>query len=339
MKQDQLTGCNANGNTSRQVAYEIIGMLRSDLVFCESFFFCRPTKNEAYNRYAPRNISTVRDNIVNDLFNCYGITVKPEYVSNCIYQAVWALGTFKPLNTYRHEGKGLEGWLYRIGWNAVCHRLADENFIPKVINRTAGNTRLAMLSQSVEVCETVIDDLMSDSPYYHLLTALYVDRLDEQSIMRQLGLDQVAFDQLRKSAENEFKTVLISSDHVFKNKVLKDKSSAATAVMISSDFLIDLGAKHQLTTLVNILSDVIGVNLDHDEVRLKVVIFLDDFVSKLKLSQVDQHIWHERFIEGTPPTVLAQELGRSRDWVDNRYSKANRKFEQAIRQWWIKNAA
>ena len=80
------------------------------------------------------------------------------------------------------------------------------------------------------------------------------------------------------------------------------------------------------------------MNLERDELEDKVPEFLYDFSERLPWSEEDKILWQMRFIEGAAPMDIAERFGRPRSWIDNRYSRLNRRFNRAIKTWWKNNA-
>ena len=333
-----MTYSQLHGRGFSKPATDIIRLLISEPDFRYCFFYCPELKKESLLDEAPCNISHVRDAIIDKVDSQYGYELSQEYCSTIIFETLWAKGTFKPLESYNHSGP-FDGWLYKVGLNAVVTRLKKEDIIPRTTSRNASNTRLTLLSQSIGVCERVIDDLISDTQDHRLLTALYVDRLSEHETMTMLELDKPEFDSLRKAAERSLKTALLRENHPLRDSVLHDKSSAAAAKTLPLDDAKGLSSSDDQSNYKRIFGDVLGTNLEDGDISDTVVAFLKGFIQKLKWKPEDIYLWCERFINGTAPTTLARELGRSRDWVDHRYSLLNSRFKQAIRKWWQLNAA
>lgn len=83
------------------------------------------------------------------------------------------------------------------------------------------------------------------------------------------------------------------------------------------------------------LREVLGVGQDEPEFERKVVDFLYDFSDKMEWSEEEKYIWQSRYIKNIMPLVVAESLhNRSRAWVDTKYSRLNRDFKKAIREWW-----
>ena len=333
-----MTYSQLHGRGFSKPATDIIRLLISNPDFCYCFFYCRKLSKKFLYDGEPCDISHVRDAIIDKVYSLYNYKLTPEDCSTFLYETIWDEGTFKPLDSYNYTGS-FEGWLYKVGLNAVVARLKIEGLIPRVIGRNAANTRLTLLSQSTGVCERVIDDLISDTQDHRLLTALYVDRLSEQEAMKLMEMDKPEFDSIRKAAEHSLKMALLRENHPFRDFVLHDKSAAAAARIVTLDEVLGSSTSDAPSAYAYIFGDVLGTNLEISDISARVAAFLKSFVLELKWSQEDCRLWCERFINNTAPTALARELCRTRDWVDHRFSSLNKKFKLAIRKWWQLNAA
>ena len=281
-------------------------------------------------------IAPLRSKMIYDFKRDFGVTLKPDDFSTIVYLALWANGSWGPLDSYTGRCS-FYAWLRRVAKNAIMERLVEEHLIDDVRNRTVNNTRLALLSQSPSKCKMVIDDLMAGSKYYSLLTAIYVNRLPKKKIMKQLHIKDVAeFTAIKKAGDNKLKDAILRSVEYSEEDILRDKTKHV--VTVSSELVADLSEWYRLKTDVTPLSDVLGTNLSGEEVRVKTVEFLYDFSEKLNWSDQDRYIWQRRFIVNADPEGLALELDRDRSWLDTRYSRLNAKFNKAIKLWWKTHA-
>ena len=306
-----------------QEAEEIITKLKTDSEFQMNFFYGKDKEK--------RNIARLRSKIILDIKKKYQVTVSEETFNGIVFLALWAEGTWKTLDSYDKKSTFF-AWLKPVAKNAVMKWLRDEHWISGGRARTVGNTRLAMRSQSQAKCKLVIDELMGGNRHYELLTAIYVDRLTRDDIMEMFDMNAKEFETAKQMADNKLKDALLRSDNYYVAEVLRDKSKAV--VMVSSEFVADMAEWCKTKTGTNPLADVFGINLTEEEVRMKTVEFLYDFSDRMKWSEQDRYIWTQRFVENKPPVDLAQEVGRSRGWLDTRYSRLNKKFDRAIKKWW-----
>lgn len=305
-------------------------------------------------------IAPLRSKMIYDFQKDYGVTINPEDFSTIVYLALWANGSWSPLDSFAGRCS-FYAWLRRVAKNAIMERLVEEHVIDDVRSRTVGNTRLALLSQSPSKCKMVLDDLMVGSKYHDLLTAIYVDRLPEEKVMKKLHIkDANEFSAAKKAGENKLKDVILRSVEYSEEDILRDKTKHI--VTVSSEFVADLSVWIKAKTGVNPLSDVFGTDLSDEEVHEKTVEFLYDFSAKLWPEKVgnpdetdektikknmekaennkrDRLIWCERFIKNSSPVEVAHMVNHDRGWLDTRYSRLKDKFEKAIKQWWMSHAS
>ena len=306
---------------------QIINKLKTDHKFCMDFFFGTKQKE--------CNIARLRLKILNDLKTKYGIVMSVNDFNLIVYETVWADGTWAPLDTYEKRST-FHAWLRKVAKNAVMEYLIENHQLPNP-PRTAGNTRLTLLSQPIEMCQMVLDDLMEGSPYYDVLHIIYVERLSKDEAAIKLGLTEDEFVEAKKKGERILKDVILRSTYYFEEDILHDKN--ARIVTVSSEFVADMAEWCMARTGVNPLRDVFGTNLSAEEIHKKTVDFLYDFSEKLGWKEEDRYVWRKRFVENASPVDLATELGRTRAWVDTRYSRLNKRFNTAIKKWWKNNAA
>ena len=306
----------------------IMDGLKNDAKFRQRFIYGTDPKK--------CNMARLRSKIIKDIKDNYQVIVSDETFNEIVYIALWAGGSWKTLDTYSKQCTFF-AWLRRVAKNAVMERLEDEHWITEGRARTVGNTRLTMLSQSEAKCQLVIDELMAGTKFYDLLVHIYVDRLPQNDIIKKMNMKEEEYESVKKKAENKLKDALLRSAYHFEADVLHDKS--ARVVTVSSEFVADMAEWCKAKTGVNPLSDVFGTNLTDEEVRVKTVEFLYDFSAKLKWSDEDRYIWRQRFVENTTPVQVAKEVGRSRGWLDTRYSRLNKKFDEAIKKWWYSHAS
>jgi len=222
-------------------------------------------------------IAPMRSKMIYDLKRDYDVNVKPEDFSTILYMTLWAGGSWDPLSTFQGRSSFF-AWLRTVTKNAIMEWLIEEKLINGVIPPTMSNTRLALLSQAPSKCKIVIDELMVGSKYHGLLTAIYVDRLPKEKVMKRLNISDCEYESGKKSGENKLKDALIRSVEFTEENILRDKKKHV--VTVSSEFVADLSEWCKSKTSVNLLSDVFGTNLSDEEVCKKTIDFLYDFSTK-----------------------------------------------------------
>lgn len=306
----------------------IINRLKSgDQLFAQKFFYGK-NNNEC-------NISRFRSKIIAQIKHTYHYEVSVEEFGNIVYTHLWDNGTWSVLDNYAKKSSFF-CWLEQVSRHEVMRVLEDMKVINVSRERTSGNTRLLGTSISPDVWELIITDLMPEGVYKNLLMAYYVDRKNDKKIAKEFNLDEEAFSSEIKKAEMALKGKLIRGDTYYEELVLRDKSPRN--VEVSETFIKEFVKWQEGKSNVSPLADVFGVNLDREDVNEKILDFLYRFSEKLQWSDEDKLIWRLRFIENTSPVEVAKHCGRARAWLDTRYSRLNKKFNTAIREWWKNNA-
>ena len=309
-------------------AERIITRLKSgDQLFAQKFFYGK-NNNEC-------NISRFRSKIIAQIKQTYHYEVSVEEFGNIVYTHLWDNGTWSVLDNYAKKSSFF-CWLEQVSRHEVMRVLEDMKVINVSRERTSGNTRLLGTSISPDVWELIITDLMPEGMYKNLLMASYVERKNEKKMAKEFKLEAEALRSEIKKAEMALKDKLIRGDSYYEELVLRDKTPRN--VEVSEEFIKEFVKWQEGKSDASPLADVFGVNLDKEEINDKVVDFLYRFSEKLQWSDEDKLIWRLRFIENTAPVEVAERCGRARAWLDTRYSRLNKKFNAAIREWWKNNA-
>ena len=308
-------------------AERIITRLKSgDQLFAQKFFYGK-NNNEC-------NISRFRSKIIAQIKQTYHYEVSVEEFGNIVYTHLWDNGTWSVLDNYAKKSSFF-CWLEQVSRHEVMRVLEDMKVINVSRERTSGNTRLLGTSISPDVWELIITDLMPEGMYKNLLMASYVERKNEKKMAKDFKLEAESLRSEIKKAEMALKDKLIRGDSYYEELVLRDKTPRN--VEVSEEFIKEFVKWQEGKSDASPLADVFGVNLDKEEINDKVVDFLYCFSEKLQWSDEDKLIWRLRFIENTAPVEVAERCGRARAWLDTRYSRLNKKFNAAIREWWKNN--
>ena len=327
---------------------ELIENLKNNATYCHDFFFDSVVADgKGGTKKKPCQIAPLRSKTIYDLKSDFDVEVKEDDFSTILFQAVWAEGSWQPLSSW--EGRSsFYGWLKKVARNAVVDRLEEEGFINSIRSRTVGNMRLTMKSQPALKCKMLLDDTMVGSKYYGLLTAIYVDKLSKEDIMKVMHLTDDEYEANKKAGENKLKDALIRFAEYDVEEFIHEKKKHV--VMVSSEVVANQTNWCKSKTEVNPLADVFGIDLTDDEVRVKTMKFLYDFSEKLwnektakrtakKTCLRDRYIWWQRFVKNIPAAKVAKEVGHDYKWLNTRYSRLNKVFKAEIRKWWVANAA
>ena len=325
------------GIVTREVAWyeanteeseEIINRLKSgDQLFAQKFFYSTNTNG--------CNISRFRSKILANIKQTYKIEVSVEEFGDILYTFLWNEGTWSILDKYSRKSSFF-CWLSEVAQHELIRYLEDMKLINVTRERTAGNTRLLGLSIAPEMWEYILNDTMPNSLYKDVLFSTLVKRNTEEKMMKSFCLKIEDLHRLQKKAEADLKDRLIRSDRGYEELVLRDKSPRV--IEVSEEFAKDFCVWQEGKSNANPLADVLGVDLNHEDLQKKVVDFLYTIPQKLKWTEEERIVWTLRFIEDTAPIEVAERIGRKRSWVDTKYSRLNARFNKAVKDWWSKNA-
>lgn len=325
------------GIVTREVAWyeanteeseEIINRLKSgDQLFAQKFFYSTNTNG--------CNISRFRSKILANIKQTYKIEVSVEEFGDILYTFLWNEGTWSILDKYSRKSSFF-CWLSEVAQHELIRYLEDMKLINVTRERTAGNTRLLGLSIAPEMWEYILNDTMPNGLYKDVLFSTMVERNTEEKMMKSFCLKKEDLHRLQKKAEADLKDRLIRSDRGYEELVLRDKTPRV--IEVSEEFAKDFCVWQEGKSNANPLADVLGVDLNHEDLQKKVVDFLYTIPQKLKWTEEERIVWTLRFIEDTAPVEVAERIGRKRSWVDTKYSRLNVRFNKAVKEWWAENA-
>lgn len=325
------------GIVTREVAWyeanteeseEIINRLKSgDQLFAQKFFYSTNTNG--------CNISRFRSKILANIKQTYKIEVSVEEFGDILYTFLWNEGTWSILDKYSRKSSFF-CWLSEVAQHELIRYLEDMKLINVTRERTAGNTRLLGLSIAPEMWEYILNDTMPNGLYKDVLFSTLVERNTEEKMMKSFCLKKEDLHRLQKKAEADLKDRLIHSNCGYEELVLRDKISRV--IEVSEEFAKDFCVWQEGKSNANPLADVLGIDLNHEDLQKKVVDFLYTIPQKLKWTEEERIVWTLRFIEDTAPIEVAERIGRKRSWVDTKYSRLNVRFNKAIKEWWAENA-
>ena len=325
------------GIVTREVAWyeanteeseEIINRLKSgDQLFAQKFFYSTNTNG--------CNISRFRSKILANIKQTYKIEVSVEEFGDILYTFLWNEGTWSILDKYSCKSSFF-CWLSEVAQHELIRYLEDMKLINVTRERTAGNTRLLGPSIAPEMWEYILNDTMPNGLYKDVLFSTLVERNTEEKIMKSFCLKKEDLHRLQKKAEADLKDRLIRNDRGYEELVLRDKTPRV--IEVSEEFAKDFCVWQEGKSNANPLADVLGVDLNHEDLQKKVVDFLYTIPQKLKWTEEERIVWTLRFIEDTAPIEVAERIGRKRSWVDTKYSRLNARFNKAVKDWWSKNA-
>lgn len=305
-------------------AVRIVENIKNDETFAYHFLY-------GTSLVPGKSIARLRSRIINQVRMSYGVVVDPADFNTVLYEHLYSEGTWNVLSSYSYRSTFWQ-WLGTVASHCIMAYLEENGYIKISRARTPGNTRLVLKKLSPDYCHIVIDEMVKIGPMRDMLLAVYVDRLDKEAIQERFDMDEEMYKLTLRASEKALKTALLNTEHPYDN-VLVDKG--ARKIMLSSDFLTIIGQTNAAYSEDSPLREVLGVTPDDAEFESKVIDFLYNFTNNLDWNEEDKYVWQSRYIKNMKPDEVAENLPkRSRPWVDTRFSRLNRQFKEAIREWW-----
>ena len=305
-------------------AVRIVENIKNDETFAYRFLY-------GTSLVPGKSIARLRSRIINQVRMSYGVVVDPADFNTVLYEHLYSEGSWHVLRSYNYRSTFYQ-WLGTVASHCIMAYLEENGYIKISRARTPGNTRLVLKKMTPDYCHIVIDDMVKIGLMRDMLLAVYVDRLDQETIQKCFGMDEEMYKLTLRASEKTLKTALLNTEHPY-DDVLVDRG--ARKIMLSSDFLTIIGQTNAAYSEDSPLREVLGVTPDDAEFESKVIDFLYKFSNNLGWSDEDLYVWQSRYIKNMKPDEVAENLPkRSRPWVDTRFSRLNRQFKEAIREWW-----
>lgn len=307
-------------------AARIVERLKTDEAFAHSFLYGSSSK-------PGMSIAPLRSHIISQIRKTYQVELAPYAFSTALYEHLWSEGTWRVLDSYKFHSTFFH-WLGTVASHCVIAYLEENGYIHLSPKESVANTRLVMKSKSPEYCLAVITDMVKIAPLRDFLIAVYVDRLDRQTIQERFDMDDEMYKLTYRTAEKTLKTALLNTVNPYADVLV---CKGVRKVLVSSELLNILGQTKSSTKDDSPLREVLGIRPDDAEFENKVIDFLYKFSDSIGWSDEDKFVWQSRFIKNMKPVKVAEQLpNRSRPWVDTRYSRLQADFRIEIRKWWAR---
>lgn len=308
----------------KKVFKEIVFQIQYNTVYSNNFFFPKKKSKQ-------ENISKIRKHIQYEIKNKFNIVLDEDTISTVIFEHLWSSGTWKVLKMYNYKSSFFH-WLKIVSSHAILKYLEEDGYIRSNPAKTPANTRLTLKKYNSEYCKMVIDEMVSVKHMHDFLTAIYVDRLSKKQIMDMFSMDEEEYDQALKSYEYSLKRMLLETVNCFDDAITE---KAAPKTLVSSEFLTQIGQSEEMASEDSPLRFIFGAGNEVD-LQQNITDFFLECAEFIFTSDIDKYVWSERFIKNRPPVELAEEIGRTRGWVDCKYSRLQMKFVKEIKNWWKK---
>lgn len=294
----------------------------NDTRFAKDFFYgTNPQK---------ANISRLRSRLKNEFYTSYGLTISDKEISTIIYSSIWEEGTWKGLKTFQNTGS-IFSWIETKGRHELTAELREQQRIPWERKRTAGNTRLSKRKLTEEMANLILQEETLPSDISQIIRDLYVNKKSPQEIMSQWAWNQEEYDKKVKNATTTLKETLLQSPRDY-HDILKDKTASNS--QISLDEAMQNGCQASFKENQCALVDIFGVSLTDEEIQSKAMETIHHIASTVECTERDRYVWESRYFEDKSPIALSKELNMRRSNVDNIYLRMNKKFQEAVKEWY-----
>lgn len=308
---------------NRSEAEFILENLKGSERFCSSFFYDGSEKKGAVN------MGPIVSKLAYEMLSSYHVSIDKREISSIVYEFFWDEGRWSALDGFRFECS-LFSWLETIARREVIRRLEKQGLIKTPKGKTSGNQRHVMLSQSPERCEHIIEEEIHGIIDRQILTGVYVERLDDRTIMQALHMDEDTFNAAYKKAEKHLIEAMLRSEETYED-ILRDKDPRDITVSLDAAMEIIGWAETKIGEPV--LGDILGVNLKDGELEECAQNILDSVSASMPWKERDRIIFSNRYFYRTDAVELAEQLGVSRAYIDTRFSRLQSRFNKALRRW------
>lgn len=296
-------------------AVEMVRLITLDEKVAEYFFFVEMRQKmaalaDSYNR-------------------SFGLELTPEDVSSITYVACWE-NEWSRLLSFKGDTTP-HAWIAKIASQVTYQYLVDERYIAGVGGTKTSDYRLTIKSIPDDYLRKAIVDMVYVSEQHKALELHYVQKVSEKALIEAFGSEENA-KQALSNGEKTLIEQLLNTENPYAEMALSLKKAINHEVQWEPwyDRIDDDGVCDNKRELREILA-ALTKEEDWDE---NVRCFIISFIDALGWNDREKDVWCQRFFSNTPSEELAEKYNVRNSWVDNVYSRLNKKFNIAIRSWW-----
>lgn len=276
------------------------------------------------------SLEAIRNYIAKCVRKSYGYCFDEVEFGSVMYEHCWAEGTWHPFDTYGGVFPFF-AWLSKVAFHTVTAYLDELGYIKVKRGRTPKNTKVMLSKHSPAGCQLIIDEvMMPQDESRQLLLDIYVEQKPATEIMEARHIDAKQYEKMLNDAEDLFKFRVINSAYNFDDYVIADNTPGDFTVCIDNVYGADISFNSTSTNPVTEVFNPFGTSPD---VATSINAFLVDVIRMLKWSETDTFVFLQRW-EGVPAAVVAEAVGRSRDWVNTRFSRLRAVLFLFLKHWW-----
>lgn len=265
-----------------------------------------------------------------DSYNrAYGLDLTPEDVCTVTYLSCWE-DNWAKLRAFKGDTTP-HAWVAKIASQATYQFLVDERYIDGVGGTKTSDYRLTVKSIPDDYLRRAIVDMVYVPEQHKALELHYVQKVSEKALIKAFGSEAKA-KQVLSNGKKTLIEQLLNTENPYAEMALSLKKAVNPEVQWQPwhDRIDDDGVCDNKRELREILAALTG-EVDWDE---NVRRFILSFIDALGWDDREKDVWCQRFFSNTPSAELAEKYNVRNSWVDNVYSRLNKKFNIAIRAWW-----
>lgn len=264
--------------------------------------------------------------------NSFNVDILPEDVATTTYISCLA-DNWAKLRSFKGDTT-VHAWVAKIASQATYQFLVEEHYIDSVAKTKTNDYRLTIRSIEDKFIRKEIVRLVYVPEMHMALELYYVDKVSDKEFANAFNNAEEAKKWL-KAGQKTLIELLLNTENPFAEMALSLKKSVNHELQWQPwhDKIDDDGMSDNHRDLRDILTRLSGGE-DWDS---NVSVFVRSFINGLGWDEREIDVWTERFFNNTPSLELAEKHHVRNTWIDNTYSRLNKKFKIAIKSWWKQN--
>lgn len=262
----------------------------------------------------------------------FNVDITAEDVATATYLSCWE-DNWAKLRAFQGETT-IYAWVAKIASQATYQMLVEERFIDGVGKTKTNDYRLTIRSIEDKLLRKEIVGLVYVPKMHKALELYYVDKVTDKELAKAFNNAEEAKKWLN-AGEKTLIEQLLNTENPFAKMALSLKKAVNPELQWQPwhDRIDDDGVSDNHRDLRDILTRISGVE-DWDS---NVSTFVRSFINGLGWDEREIDVWTERFFNNTPSLELAEKHHVRNTWIDNTYSRLNKRFKIAIKAWWHQN--
>lgn len=262
----------------------------------------------------------------------FNVDITAEDVATATYISCWE-DDWAKLRSFKGDTT-VHAWVAKIASQATYQMLVEEHFIDGVGKTKTNDYRLTIRSIEDKLIRKEIVGLVYVPEMHKALELYYVDKVTDKELAKAFNNADEAKKWLN-AGEKTLIEQLLNTENPFAEMALSLKKAVNPELQWQPwhDRIDDDGVSDNHRDLRDILARISGVE-DWDS---NVSSFVRSFINGLGWDEREIDVWTERFFNNTPSLELAEKHHVRNTWIDNTYSRLNKKFKIAIKAWWHQN--